>query len=90
MIFGVWYTYETDGTRTWYVMPSGSWSNANTYSGPLYATGGPPFTAPFDPNVVEVRQVGSATLTFSSANNGTFAYSVDGVSGTKSITRQPF
>ena len=90
VIFGVWYTYETDGTRTWYVMPSGSWSNANTYSGPLYTTGGPPFTAPFDPGVVEVRQVGSATLTFSSANNGTFAYSVDGVSGTKSITRQPF
>ena len=90
VIFGVWFTYEADGTRTWYVMPSGSWSAANTYSGPLYATGGPPFTAPFDPEVVEVRQVGTATLTFSSANNGTFAYSVDGVTGTKSITRQPF
>jgi hypothetical protein len=90
VIFGVWYTYEADGTRTWYVMPSGSWSNATTYSGPLYTTGGPPFTAPFDPNAVEVRQVGSATLTFTGPNNGTFAYSVDGVTGTKSITRQPF
>ena len=90
VIFGVWYTYETDGTRTWYVMPSGSWTSSSTYTGPLFTTGGPPFNAPFDPNQVEMRQVGTATLTFSSANNGTFAYSVDGVSGTKSITRQPF
>lgn len=90
VIFGVWYTYETDGTRTWYVMPSGSWTSTNTYTGPLFTTGGPPFNGPFDPSQVENRQVGSATLTFATANTGTFAYSVDGVSGSKSITRQPF
>jgi hypothetical protein len=90
VIFGVWFTYEADGTRTWYVMPSGSWTSSNTYAGPLYATLGPPFTSQFDPKSVEVRQVGNATLTFSGADNGTFAYTVDGVSGTKSITRQPF
>jgi hypothetical protein len=90
VIFGVWYTYEQDGTRTWYVMPSGAWTSATSYTGPLYATAGPPFTAPFNPDQVESRQVGTATLTFSDANNGTFTYSVDGISGTKSITRQPF
>ena len=89
-IFGVWYTYEADGTRTWYVMPGGSWTSANTYVGALYTTAGPAFTAPFNASDVEARQVGSATITFSDANNGTFAYSVDGVTGTKAITRQPF
>jgi hypothetical protein len=37
-----------------------------------------------------VRQAGSATLTFSDANNGTFAYTIDGVTQTKNITRQPY
>ena len=53
-------------------MPSGSWTSSSTYTGPLFTTGGPPFNAPFDPNQVEMRQVGTATLTFSSVNNGTF------------------
>ena len=90
-MFGVWYTYEADGTRTWFVMPGGSWTATNTFSGTLYATSGPGFTAqPFDPNQVQSRAVGTATITFSDANNGTFSYSVDGVAGTKSISRQPF
>ena len=90
VIFGVWYTYELDGTRTWYVMPGGVWTSANTYAGTLYTTAGPAFNTSFHPGQVEQRQVGSATLTFSGANNGVFTYSIDGVSGSKSITRQPF
>lgn len=87
VIFGVWYTYEADDTPVWYILPSGSWTSTNRYVGPLYVTAGPPFSGPFDSSRVQTRQVGTATLTFSGANNGTFAYSVDGVSGTKSITR---
>lgn len=90
IIFGVWYTYELDGSRTWYVIPGGSWTSANTYTGALYTTAGPAFNMPFDPAHVEQRQVGTATLTFTDANHGTFAYSIDGVAGSKSITRQPF
>jgi hypothetical protein len=89
-IFGVWYTYELDGTRTWYVMPGGSWVNATTFTGTLYATAGPPFNRPFDSSQVDSRAVGEATLAFSDASNGTFTYSIDGVSGAKSISRQPF
>ena len=90
VIFGVWYTYEADGTRTWYIIPSGSWTNSMTYTGALYVTTGPSYTKAFDPNQVAVRQVGTATLSFSSQNTGTFTYSVDGVSGTKSMQRQPY
>ena len=87
VIFGVWYTYEADNTPVWYILPSGSWTNSTTYTGPLYVTSGPPFSGPFDASRVETRQVGTATLTFSGANNGTFAYTVDGVNGSKAITR---
>ena len=90
VVFGVWYTYEGDGTPTWYVMPQGSWTSSTSYTGPLFATNGPGFTKAFNPSAVQQRQVGNATLTFTSANTGTFSYSVDGVSGTKQIQRQPY
>jgi hypothetical protein len=34
--------------------------------------------------------VGTASITFSDGNNGTLAYTVNGVTGTKAITRQLF
>ena len=43
-----------------------------------------------DPAQVQVFPVGSVTLTFSDGNNGTLSYLVDGVSGSKTITRQLF
>jgi hypothetical protein len=91
IIFAVWFTYDSDGNRTWFVLPSGSWSSPNTYSGTLYQTSGPPAnSASFNASSVHVTPVGSGTFTFSDANNGTWSYSVNGVSGTKTITRQPF
>jgi lysyl endopeptidase len=90
IIFGVWYTYAADGKRTWFVLPAGSWTSSNSYSGPLYATAGPSLAQAFDASKVHVAPVGSATLTFTDANRGTFAYSVNGISGSKSIFRQPF
>ncbi len=90
IVFGTWYTYGADGKRTWFVMPSGSWSSPNTYSGTLYTTSGPAFTGPFDPALVTITPVGTGTLTFSDANNATWTYSVNGLSGTKSIRRFEF
>ena len=37
-----------------------------------------------------VTQVGTGTFTFSGPDNGTFAYTVNGFSQTKAITRQAF
>ncbi len=90
VVFGVWYTYEFDGTPMWYVIPEGSWTSSTTYTGPIFATLGPSFNKTFNASQVLPRQVGTATLAFSSASTGTFTYSVDGVSGTKAMQRQPF
>ena len=63
----------------------------NTFAGTLYRTTGPPLDAvPFDPNQVQRIEVGNGTLTFSDGNNGTFAYTVNGITQTKSITREVF
>ena len=89
-IFATWYTYAPDGKRTWFTMSSGTWTSANTYTGTLYSTSGPHFLGSFDASKVTRDPVGTATLTFNDANNATFTYSVNGVTGTKQITRQPF
>jgi hypothetical protein len=72
-------------------MSNGNKTGTGVYSGALYQTTGPPFSsATWNPSQVGVTQVGNATFTFTDANNGTFAYTVNGVSQTKSITRQVY
>jgi hypothetical protein len=90
-LFPVWYTYDRQGNKTWYVMPGGSWTASNTYTGALYRTTGSPWVGTvYDPQRLSVIPVGTMTLTFSTSDMGTMAYSVDGVSGGQVIFRQPF
>ncbi len=90
VIFATWFTYDHSG-RAWWLSMTGTAVAANTFAGTLYATRGPPFNAsPFDPAKVIATAVGSATLTFADGDVGTFAYTVNGVSQTKAITRDVF
>ena len=91
IIFATWFTYGTDGRGMWLVMSDARRASGNTFTGALYRTRGPAFNAsPWNPAQVTVTQVGSGTLTFTDANNGTFQYTVDGVAQTKNITRQVY
>ena len=90
VIFATWFTYDADRTPMWLVTTADSRA-ANTFSGTLYRTTGPPFNAmPFDPAKVVATPVGTATLTFTDGNNATFAYTVNNVSQVKAITREVF
>ncbi|HZI82771.1 MAG TPA: hypothetical protein VFF44_02600 [Casimicrobiaceae bacterium] len=90
IIFATWFTYDTTGKGWWLVMTAGK-TAPNTYSGALYTTTGPAFNAvPFNPASVIATAVGNGTLTFTDANDGTFAYTVNGISQVKNITRQVF
>ena len=90
IIFASWFTYDLTGKGWWLVMTAPK-TAPNTYSGALYQTTGPPFNAvPFNPMQVTPTQVGTGTLSFSDANNGTFAYTVNGIAQTKNITREVF
>ena len=91
IIFATWFTYDASGKAWWLSMTAPLVSGGNVYSGTLYATTGPPFNAaPFNPALVAPTAVGSGKLTFSDADNGTFAYTVHGVSQVKAITREVF
>jgi hypothetical protein len=90
VIFATWFTYNLTGNAWWLLMTANKTAE-NTYSGTLYETNGPAFyTIPFDPKLVTLTAVGSGTLIFSDAANGTFAYTVNGHSQTKTITQDVF
>jgi hypothetical protein len=93
-IFASWFTYDMTGKGWWLVM-SATNTGGNTFAGDLLEGTGPAFDAvPFpplgSPGGTVGSPVGTGTLTFTDANNGTFAYTVKGISQSKAITRQVF
>jgi len=89
-MFMAWYVYNNSGLPVWYVATMNVNAAGNGATGTLYRTTGPPFGAGFDPHAVQAFSVGTASLAFSDGNNGTLTYTVDGVTGSKTITRQLF
>ena len=89
ILFATWYTYGADGTDLWMVMDSAPKVADRTYRGNVYRTTSAPFNA-YDPARFGGTQVGTGTFTFTDASNGTFSYTVSGVTQSKQITRYVF
>jgi hypothetical protein len=89
--FNAFYVYDNTGKPVWTVMPGGQWNaDFTVFTGLLYQPTSSSFTnydvREFKPGA----SVGSATLTFTSATNATFSYTINGVTASKQIVRQPF
>lgn len=90
-LFVTWFTYAADGSGQWLVGSSFVRTGNGTYAGTLYRTDGPPFdSAAWNPGRVALAPAGHATLAFNDADNGTFTYTLDGISQSKPIARQVF
>ena len=90
-LFSVWYTYDQSGRTIWYVVPSGAWTAANTFTGAAYRTTGSAWLgAPYNPGALQATPVGTVTFTFHDRDNATMSYTVEGVTQSKAITRQAF
>ncbi len=90
IIFATWFTYDNSGSAWWLSMTARKTLDG-AYSGTIYQTHGPTFSAtPFNSNAVSITPIGTGTLTFKDASNGTFGYAVNGISQVKSITREIF
>jgi murein DD-endopeptidase MepM/ murein hydrolase activator NlpD len=91
-LFATWFTYDTDGSGMWLVMPEGSAQPGGGFAGPLYRTTGVPFAqingAPA--SNPSPALVGSARFTFTGGGQGLFSYTVDGISQQKTLQRQRF
>ena len=90
MAFLAWYTYDSIGQPTWFVISSCPLVG-NGCTGDIYnVIGGTPLGVPWNGIGKVVTKAGTGTLAFSDNNTGTFNYSVNGVNGTKQVTRQMF
>jgi len=94
VIFATWFTYDLTGKGWWLSMTANLTSattTTNVYTGTLLQSTGPAFdSVPFNPALVRSVAVGTGKLTFSDADNGTFAYTVNGITQTKPIARLVF
>ena len=90
IIFGVWYTYNAEGKRTWFTFSTGTWTSQDVYEATLQTVSGPPQNGSFDQSKVQRRNVGTVRLTFMSRDTASFAWTVEGASNVKSLTRFAF
>ncbi|HYC35039.1 MAG TPA: Ig-like domain-containing protein [Usitatibacter sp.] len=89
-LFTVWFTYDSTGAPTWFVMSSGFWSDASTYEGRIHRTTGAHWLGTaYDPRVFRATDVGAFRMRFA-GETATFDYTIGGRSGTMPLSRQPF
>jgi|GEM_PF-1350407 len=90
IIFATWFTYGANNANAWYVMSDLRRQADGSFTGTIFQTTGVPFNQINGATSTRsVNNVGNATLRFSAASAGTFSYTVNGVSQTKNIVRQP-
>ncbi len=90
LIFAAIYTYDAAGRPTWYVITNCP-VTATGCTGEMYrVSGGTAPTIPWAGTGRVLTKVGTGTLTFASANAGTFDFTIDNVVGSKAITQQIF
>lgn len=80
-----WYTYDSFGNPKWYI--TACRFLVNTCTGALGEASGPPFGPTFNPNLVVRREVGTLTVKFTNSASGVLSYTLNGVPGSKAITR---
>ena len=109
--YATWYTYDArqqdpatgQNKALWIVMTGGTWTAPNRITGDAYVLNGTPYNQ--NGTNKTVTRVGTFTLTFSDASNGTFQYDIaapaglaptdpafnlPSMSGTRAITRFAF
>lgn len=90
-VFGVLYTYDETGRALWFAIPNCIMGGRGVCTGDIYQVdGGTPPETFWNGTSKLTRWIGTGTLTFSDANNGHFAYTINGASGSKTISREFF
>jgi lysyl endopeptidase len=85
------YIYDNVGQPLWVVVPGGAWNaNFTTYSGAVYGPTSSPYYA-YDANQFRANApLGNVAVTYTSIGTAVLDYNINGISGRKSIERQPF
>lgn len=89
-LFTVWFTYGADGAPTWYVMPGGAWTDADTYEGRIFRTVSSAWLGVgYDASKFKSADVGSFKLHLN-GDSARFEYTLEGRSGSIPLMRYSF
>lgn len=83
-LFVAWYTYDADGKPLWFTMSDGQFSNATTWTGPVYRS------TRSASGAVATTSVGSFSLAFSGTDKAQFTFDVQGHHGSVPISKYAF
>ena len=89
VIFVAMYTYDAANNPVWYVITNCPVVAGGCTGDIFKVNGGSPLTAVWKPNLA-LTKVGSGSLAFSDNNTATMNFTIDGIAGSKAITRQVF
>ena len=87
----VLFVYDSAGNPVWYVLPGGAWnSDFTTYSGALYLPSSAPLNAYNAAQFAVGAPVGTISINFTGKSTAVVNYTINGISGQKSMQRQAF
>jgi hypothetical protein len=90
-LFSIWFTYDSGGRTTWFVVPGGRWDTATHFTGTAYRPSGSAWLgAAYSPAAFVATPVGEIDFTFEGIDRATMRYAVDGIAQSKQLVRQPF
>lgn len=90
-LFCVWYTYDQAGRTIWYVIPGGNWTSTDTFTGQAFRTTGSAWLGvPYNAAALQATPVGNVTFKFTGRDTAVMSYTIEGVTQSKPISRQPF
>jgi N-acetylmuramoyl-L-alanine amidase len=88
-VFVAWYAFGSDGRASWLVGPSCRLQNGRCRSELYRVNGGSSLSGPWMPSLA-VTPVGDLDISFTDASLAVMTYTIDGTSGSRTITRNPF
>ena len=90
VLFPVWYTYDSSGKAVFFVVPGGTWVGT-AFTGDIYTTVSSPWLGvTYDKNLFKPTKVGSMTINFGDQASAVMTYTVNGLTQSKNIVRQPY
>jgi lysyl endopeptidase len=89
ILFGTLFVYGLGNQDRWFVASGMTQGSDGVFRGDLFYTNGPAFNSAAWGSI-SIRPVGNISVRFFDGANGTLSYTIEGVSVTKTITRQVF
>ena len=90
-LFGALYVYDASGKPTWLAMAGGTWdASFTTFTGTLFSPTGSYWAAYDASRYAAGPSVGQATIRFTGTSTAVLDYTVNGASGTKTLSRYVF